>query len=337
MIAVVLSAVIFAVDEDDIYGVVTRGAGDVLPGLPFGELDAEGEPRLEQQLRQLVRVQTGFDPPYAEQLYTFGDRGRDLPLVALAGDAPNARILSVGYMALAKTRAPLEEARASWRGVYEFFPWEDWREGRPAFIDNVIAKRLKAWAESGGEGRERWTRACVEFGFEGAGWNEERALQRYELLYEAGLVFEAVRDRAKLSRKAAPEADHLDVFGQPMESDGRRVLATGLSRIRAKIKYRPIIFDVVPAEFTLRLLQKLVESIAGLTLHQSNFRRLLKRTGLVTQTNKYDGSAGGRPAMLYRVAQEALSQRPIGGINVPAPRGGPGDRPPRAARYRKTT
>jgi hypothetical protein len=105
-----------------------------------------------------------------------------------------------------------------------------------------------------------------------------------------------------------------------MISDHRRILATAIGRLRAKIKYRPVVFELAPETFTLLHLQRLVESIAGLELHKQNFRRLLDRTNLVEGTGQFDTSAGGRPAELFRPRRETLSERPIGGVHVPAPR-----------------
>ena len=109
-------------------------------------------------------------------------------------------------------------------------------------------------------------------------------------------------------------------LGAPMASDHRRILATAIGRLRAKIKYRPVIFELAPELFTLLHLQRLVEAIAGLELHKQNFRRLLDRTGLVEGAGQFDASAGGRPAELFRCRRETLSERPVGGVHVPAPR-----------------
>lgn len=105
-----------------------------------------------------------------------------------------------------------------------------------------------------------------------------------------------------------------------MLSDHRRILATAIGRLRAKIKYRPVVFELAPERFTLLNLQRIVESIAGLDLHKQNFRRLLDRTGLVEGTGEFDASAGGRPAELFRCRRDAPAERPVGGVHVPAPR-----------------
>jgi hypothetical protein len=69
-----------------------------LPGLPFGPFDPEGHRTFEIALRAFVTEQTGFDLGYVEQLYTFGDKGRDAPRAEVGAGA--ARVVSIGYLAL---------------------------------------------------------------------------------------------------------------------------------------------------------------------------------------------------------------------------------------------
>ncbi len=314
-----LSAVIVAIADGNPFVVTAREHKDAPAGLPFGPFDPAGDRTLELSLRHWVSEQTGFDIGYVEQLYTFGDRGREAPLADVKGAD---RVISISYLALTPTRAVLGRAGARWRDWYDFFPWEDWREGRPALIDAVIAPALKAWAKSDREkAANRQSRARLAFALDGAVWNEERALERYELLYEAGLAPEAARDRARFDGKPIPPMASMPGLGEPMASDHRRILATAIGRLRAKIKYRPVVFELSPDLFTLLQLQRLVEAIAGLELHKQNFRRLLDRTGLVEGAGAFDASAGGRPAELYRCKRVTLSERPVGGIHVPAPRG----------------
>lgn len=315
-----LSAVIVAVTDDGPFAVTT---GEGAAGLPFGPFDPAGDRTLELSLRGWVKEQTGFEIGYVEQLYTFGDRGREAPLADIQHAGPE-RVISISYLALTPERAVLNRAGARWRSWYDFFPWEDWREGRPALIDEVIAPKLRAWADGARTPQDaaaRRARARLSFALDGAVWNEERALDRYELIYEVGLAPEAARDRARFEGKSAPAMTAIAGLGEPMASDHRRILATAIGRLRAKIKYRPVIFELAPEHFTLLHLQRLVEAIAGLALHKQNFRRLLDRTGLVEGTGEFDTSAGGRPAELFRCKRETLSERPVGGVHVPAPRG----------------
>ena len=317
-----LSAVIVAVAEDAPYVLVTSEASGGVLGLPFGPFDPAGDRTLELSLRRWVKEQTDFELGYVEQLYTFGDRGRETPLAEI--ESSPDRVISISYLALTPSRAVLDRASARWRSWYDFFPWEDWRHGRPALIDEVIAPQLLAWVQEASDpetAAQRRARAKLAFALEGAIWNEERALERYELLYEAGLAPEAERDRVRRDGKDAPAMKAMPGLGAPMISDHRRILATAIGRLRAKIKYRPIIFELAPELFTLLHLQRLVEAISGLELHKQNFRRLLDRTGLVEGAGQFDASAGGRPAELFRCRRDVLSERPVGGVHVPAPRG----------------
>ncbi len=318
-----LSAVIVAITEEAPFVVVTHDHGGEPPGLPFGPFDPAGDRTLELSLRGWVSEQTGFEIGYVEQLYTFGDRGREMPLTDIKQHSPD-RVISISYLALTPSRAVLGRAGAAWRSWYHFFPWEDWRDGRPPVIDEAIAPRLRAWAEDAPDpdkAAQRRARVRLAFALDGAVWNEERALERYEVLYEAGLAPEAARDRSRFGAKGTPKISAAPGLGEPMASDHRRILATAIGRLRAKIKYRPVIFELAPETFTLLHLQRLVESIAGLELHKQNFRRLLDRTGLVEGSGQFDASAGGRPAELYRCRKETLAERPVGGVHVPAPRG----------------
>lgn len=320
-IVIGLSAVVVAADAVSPYVLVTQDGG-AEPALPFGPFDPDGDRTLELSLRNWVSQQTGFELGYVEQLYTFGDRGRDAPLAAAPGGADQARVISVGYLGLTPERAELQRPDAQWCDWYGFFPYEDWRSARPGAIDAVIAPALMRWADQEpGLAESRKSRVRLAFALDGAPWNEERALDRYELLYEAALVREAERDRVRF-RAGRPRTAILDadIVGTPMQSDHRRILATAISRLRAKIKYRPVIFELTPDLFTLSRLQRVVESVAGLDLHKQNFRRLLERTELVEGLGRFEVRTGGRPAELFRFRREIAGERPVGGVNVPAPR-----------------
>ncbi|MDQ2106031.1 NUDIX hydrolase, partial [Azospirillum isscasi] len=156
-------------------------------------------------------------------------------------------------------------------------------------------------------------RARMAFALDGGEWDAERVLERYELLYEAGLVVEAFRDH-DLARRAGVEerTARLEMpraLGRPMARDGRRVLATALERLRGKLKYRPIVFELLPPTFTLHQLQQVVEALSGERLHKQNFRRLMISGGLVEPTGRYESQTGGRPAELYRFRRSAILER----------------------------
>ncbi len=320
-IVVGLNAVIVAVtDEEPRLLTVewsdpgSRGGGE--PALPFGPLDPAGHRTLELGLRGWVREQTGLDLGYVEQLYTFADRHRD---PRERGGGP--RVVSIAYLALVREGRVAGAGRARWRGFYEFLPWEDGRSGRPAVLDGVIAPALAHWVREAGDAearRARRERADISFGLRGATLDNERVLERYELLYEAGLVEEAAQDRGSAaSRDAGLSGVRL---GEPMALDHRRLLATALGRLRGKLKYRPVVFELLPATFTLLRLQRVVEALAGVRLHKQNFRRLVETGGLVEGTGVVAPGPVGRPAELFRFRREVLRERRAPGVGLPARR-----------------
>jgi hypothetical protein len=327
-----LSAVVVAIHGGEAVALTVRppdprtGAASTLTGLPSGPFDPAGQRTFELALRAFVTEQTGFQLGYVEQLYTFGDEGRDAPLADFGGtrNPDDGRIISVGYLALTPEAVETPAPDTEWTPWYRFFPCEDWRAGRPGVIDETLAPALRAWAgRAHGEAREqRLARARALFALDGARWNEERVLDRYELLYEAGLAPEAERDRRRVFGMDAPEPSAVPGLGQPMVSDHRRILATGLARLRGKIKYRPIVFELAPATFTLSSLQRMVEAISGVTLHKQNFRRMVERTGLVEGLGRFDEETGGRPAELFRFRREALAAAPASGLSLPMLREG---------------
>lgn len=307
VVSIGLSAAIVSVagERPSVLVVHHAGAEDALP---FGPFDPLNHRTLESGLRKWVGEQTYLDLGYAEQLYTFGDRGRHLP-------TPNegARVVSVGYLALTRQARELKAPDTRWSDWYRYFPWEDWRDAKPAIIDQLIAPALRQFIKSAPERsmielRRDRVRLC--FGADGLNWDEEKVLERYELLYEAGLVQEAARD----GRKAASSA----AMGVSMTFDHRRILATAIARLRGKMKYRPVVFELMPSSFSLLELQRTVEAISGIRLHKQNFRRLMEDQGLVEGTGEFATQARGRPAELFRFRREVLRERPAPGVRLGA-------------------
>ena len=299
-VVIELNAVLVALIGDTPQ-VLTLEDGALLPSGPF-ESD---HPTLQTGLRAWVERQTHHPLGYVEQLYTFADRNR-------AEASTGRRIVSISYLGLTRERAVDGEREPGWQSWYRYFPWEDWRDGTPKLLKRAILPRLEKWV---GELRDpvlrRERHQRVDGNFDERSWNEELVLQRYELLYEARLVPEAGRPRS-------PVTDPIP--GAPMRYDHRRILATGIARLRAKIKYRPVVFELMPPGFTLGQLQRAVEALAGRPLHKQNFRRQVEQQGLVEETGATTSGTGGRPAKLYRFRGEILLERALAGTKLPITR-----------------
>ena len=290
-----------------------------------------------------MREQTGLELGYVEQLYTFADRNRD-PSERAGGP----RMVSIAYLALVREGRVSGAGRARWRGVYEFLPWEDGRSGQPQLVEKVIAPALARWvgeAEVGELRRARRERADITFGLRGAAFDTVRVLERYELLYEAGLVYEAARDAGRGRPRASAGGSPLGL-GAPMALDHRRLIATALGRLRGKLKYRPVVFELLPTTFTLLRLQRVVEALSGVRLHKQNFRRLVESGGLVEGTGRARAGAGrpsrGAVPLPPRGAARAPragrrpARAPVSGVGAPGDAsvaGQPGARPPLGGLY----
>src|ERR1700674_1895300 len=131
VIAADLIAGLVAVTSSD-PRVLTIQDRSALPSGPF-ELAHRS---LQAGLRAWVERQTGLPPGYVEQLYTFADRDR--------GGA-GQHVISISYLGLTREQPAFGEHEASWRGWYDYFPWEDHRVGPPPLIEKTLQPGLKAW------------------------------------------------------------------------------------------------------------------------------------------------------------------------------------------------
>jgi hypothetical protein len=223
----------------------------------------------------------------------------------------------VSYLAVVGPRQCSDRTQASWRSWYNFFPWEDWRHGRPACLADLLG-RLEAWTAEAGppcatpSPGERRQRIRLAFGVAGAGWDEEKVLDRYELLQEAGLIGPGATDGT-----AAPPPPRL---APQLLGDHARVLARAVGELRRAVKCRPVVFELMPDEFTLFELQRTVEAVLGPHLHKQNFRRMVEGGGLVEPTGEHRLRTGGRPARLYRFRRDVLWERTAPGVRVKAGR-----------------
>jgi len=288
-VSIELNAVIVAVANGEPYLLTDQNRA--LPSGPF----ESAHRTLEQGLRAWAKLKGHQAIGYVEQLYTFADRDRT---------AAGKRAVSIGYLALVYEDAKV--LSSAWSPWYQHLPWEDHRHGVPPLISKTIMPALAAWKEAApnrNEKRMRAERINIAFPADQRLWNEELVLQRYELLWEAGLVPESGKKRK-------------GELGISMPFDHRRIVATAMARLRAKIKYRPVVFELLPQQFTLLRLQNTVEALAGLRLHKQNFRRLVESQGLVEETGMIERSASGRPAKLFAFRRKVLQERAAAGTKL---------------------
>ncbi len=109
--------------------------------------------------------------------------------------------------------------------------------------------------------------------------------------------------------KADSDARHVAWFSldslPPLAFDHADILRTAVARLRAKVRYQPIGFELLPDRFTLSQLQKLYETILGVDepLNKRNFRTRILKMGVLREVGRQEG-VPHRPARLYTFDKE---------------------------------
>jgi hypothetical protein len=316
-VGVALTAAILAVRAGEPVVAVVPAAPRVdADALPCGPFRPSEHRTLEGGVAAWARAQTGVEIAFLQQVCTLAEADSAEPDGADDRCPSAPPTISVGYLALVGPRQCSDRTPASWRIWYAFFPWEDWRYGRPDCLNGIVA-RLEAWtaaqpgppcAAPGPD--ERRERVRMAFGTAGSGWDDEKVLERYELMQEAG-IFDAA---------GSGLGGRLPRLVHPLLGDHATLLARAIGELRRAVKHRPVVFELMPDEFTLFELQRTVEAILGPHLHKQNFRRLVESGGLVEPTGEQRLRTGGRPARLYRFRRDVLWERVAPGVRVKAGR-----------------
>jgi 8-oxo-dGTP diphosphatase len=218
--AVTVDCVVFGLDLDqqDLKLVLIERKGEPFAGtwaLPGGFVKMEET--LEQAARRELREETGISRLYLEQLYTFGDPGRD----------PRGRVITVAYYALVKLSEHAIHADTDAQDV-------------------------------------RWF---------------------------------SVSDLPELA------------------FDHDKIIATALARLKSKVRYQPIGFELLPTKFTLSQLQWLYEIVLERQLDKRNFRKKISAMGLLVETNERQKDVAHRAARLYRFDEERYRRLVKQGFN----------------------
>ena len=107
----------------------------------------------------------------------------------------------------------------------------------------------------------------------------------------------------------AAEAEWWSMYNLPekLAFDHTDILEYALTRLRYKLEYTAVGFELLPQEFTLAELQTAYEIILGEELDKANFRKKLARGNVVEPTGRFRQTAG-RPAELYRYREDAVAE-----------------------------
>lgn len=217
---VTVDIVIFTIHADVLQVVLVRRGIPPFEGawaIPGGFIrEAES---LEAAAQRELEEETGVRDVYLEQLYTFGDPGRD----------PRGRVITVAYYALI------------------------------AAGDTALAAGTDAAAA-------RWY----------------------------------------------PVADH-----PALAFDHEAILAYAVERLRNKLEYTTVGFQLLPRKFTLTQLQVVYQAILGRTLDKRNFRRKIELLGILTPLKEWRREGATRPARLYQFSAKRFEKLKDRGILFP--------------------
>ncbi len=99
--------------------------------------------------------------------------------------------------------------------------------------------------------------------------------------------------------------------------DHRRIVDYALERLRSKINYTTVGFQLLPGQFTLTELQSAYEVITGQRLDKRNFRRKMLQLGVLKGTREFQANGRQRPARLYTFTEPKVVKLQEKGIIVP--------------------
>ena len=115
----------------------------------------------------------------------------------------------------------------------------------------------------------------------------------------------------QLTPHAASDAEDVAWFSMydlpPLAFDHAEILDYALTRLRYKLEYTAVGFQLLPEKFTLRELQDTYEIVLGARLDKGNFRSKLRKTNVVEMVDGYRDT-GGRPARLYCFREDAVAE-----------------------------
>lgn len=109
--------------------------------------------------------------------------------------------------------------------------------------------------------------------------------------------------RVPWTGEAGGPIDLLDRAGHKLEIafDHREIVGAAVKRLRGKLTYTPVGYELLPRRFTLLELQRVHEIIQGAPVNKDSFRRRMLASGELEATASIEAGVGHRPATLYRL------------------------------------
>jgi 8-oxo-dGTP diphosphatase len=162
---------------------------------------------------------------------------------------------------------------------------------------------------------------------------EETGLQNVflEQLYTFGAIARDPRERVvtvayyalvnlkEHSIQAATDASEAAWFPithlPPLAFDHDQIMAMAIARLKGKVRYEPIGFELLPKKFTLSQLQALYETILGLPLDKRNFRKKILKMDLLIELDETQTDVAHRAARLYQFDESKYRQLKEKGFN----------------------
>lgn len=138
-------------------------------------------------------------------------------------------------------------------------------------------------------------------------YHEEKTLTEYGYILERSFKLTLSNEEENLTATLKiiqtvhgkiAKIERVIMDSQGIAFDHAKIIQYGVERLRAKLSYTDIAFNLMPEAFTLGELQQVYEVILDAELLKANFRR--KIAGMVVETNEYTKAAGHRPSKLFK-------------------------------------
>lgn len=118
------------------------------------------------------------------------------------------------------------------------------------------------------------------------------------------VAYFALLDPSKLQIKADSDADNVQWFNineiPPLAFDHKIILEKAINRLKAKLTYEPVGFDLLPKEFLFSELENLYCTILEKEIDRRNFRKKILSFEIIEETEQFGSSKSGRPAKLFK-------------------------------------